>query len=84
MKKTWIILSLLVAVLFTSCMGGGKNAMAAGGELTGVSGYAVSEPAPYGMVLIERGSLKVGTDELDSLWGVAWWGDGLGYEFFMS
>ena len=69
MKKTWIILSLLVAVLFTSCMGGGKNAMAAGGELTGVSGYAVSEPAPYGMVLIERGSLKVGTDELDSLWG---------------
>ena len=69
MKKTWIILTLLVAVLFTSCMGGGKNAMAAGGELTGVSGYAVSEPAPYGMVLIERGSLKVGTDELDSLWG---------------
>ena len=70
MKKTWIILSLLVAVvLFTSCMGTGKNAMAAGGELTGVSGYAVSEPAPYGMVLIERGSLKVGSEEIDSLWG---------------
>lgn len=69
MKKTWIILSLLVAVLLTSCMGAGKNAMAAGGELTGVSGYAVSEPAPYGMVLIERGSLKVGSEETDSLWG---------------
>jgi formylglycine-generating enzyme required for sulfatase activity len=70
MKKTWIILSLLVAVvLFTSCMGTGKNAMAAGGELTGVSGFAVSEPAPYGMVLIERGSLKVGSEEIDSLWG---------------
>ncbi len=69
MKKTWIILSLLVAVLLTSCMGAGKNAMAAGGELTGVSGYAVSEPAPYGMVLIERGSLKVGSEEMDSLWG---------------
>ncbi len=70
MKKTWIILSSLVAVvLFTSCMGTGKNAMAAGGELTGVSGYAVSEPAPYGMVLIERGSLKVGSEEIDSLWG---------------
>ena len=69
MRKTWIILSLLVAVLLTSCMGAGKNAMAAGGELTGVSGYAVSEPAPYGMVLIERGSLKVGSEETDSLWG---------------
>ena len=69
MKKTWIILSLLVAVLLTSCMGAGKNAMAAGGELTGVSGYAVSEPTPYGMVLIERGSLKVGSEETDSLWG---------------
>ena len=43
--------------------------MAAGGELTGVSGYAVSEPTPYGMVLIERGSLKVGSEETDSLWG---------------
>ena len=69
MKKTWIILSLLVAVLLTSCMGAGKNAMAVGGELTGVSGYAVSEPTPYGMVLIERGSLKVGSEETDSLWG---------------
>ena len=69
MKKTWIILGLLVATLLTSCMGAGKNAMAVGGELTGVSGYAVSEPAPYGMVLIERGSLKVGSEETDSLWG---------------
>lgn len=69
MKKEWIILSLFVAVLFTSCMGGGKNAMAAGGELTGIGGTAVSEPAPYGMVLIEKGSLKVGSEEMDSLWG---------------
>ena len=67
MKKEWIILSLFVAVLFTSCMGGGKNAMAAGGELTGIGGTAVSEPAPYGMVLIEKGSLKVGSEEMDSL-----------------
>ena len=69
MKKAWIILSLLVTVLLTSCMGGGRNAMAAGGELTGISGTTLSEPAPYGMVLIERGSLKVGADEPDSLWG---------------
>ena len=69
MRKDWIILSLLAVVLFCSCMGTGRNAMATGGELTGVGGFAVSEPTPYGMVLIERGSLKVGSEETDSLWG---------------
>lgn len=69
MRKDWIILSLLAVVLFCSCMGTGHNAMATGGELTGVGGFAVSEPTPYGMVLIERGSLKVGSEETDSLWG---------------
>lgn len=76
MKKSGNIWGLLVivaiqAILMSSCMGGGKNAMAMGGELTGVSGIGVSEPAPYGMVLIEKGSLKVGTDETDSLWGTS-------------
>ena len=52
MKKTWIILSLFAVVLITSCMGTGQNAMAVGGELTGVGGFAVSEPAPYGMAAI--------------------------------
>ena len=70
MKKTWIILSLFAVVLLASCMGTGQNAMAVGGELTGVGGFAVSEPAPYGMVLIERGSLKVGSEEADTLWGI--------------
>lgn len=69
MKKGIIILSLLIAVLFTSCMGSGRNAMASGGELTGVGGVSISEPTPYGMTLIERGSLKVGIEENDSLWG---------------
>ena len=69
MRKDWIILSLLAVVCFCSCMGTGRNAMATGGELTGVGGFAVSEPTPYGMVLIERGSLKVGSEETDSLWG---------------
>ncbi len=69
MKNGFIVLSLLVTVLFTSCMGSGRSAMASGGELTGVSGTSVSEPAPYGMILVERGSLKVGADEPDSLWG---------------
>lgn len=71
MKKELIALSLLAAILLTACMGAGRNAMASGGEVTGISGTNISEPAPYGMVLIERGSLKVGTDETDSLWGTA-------------
>ena len=29
----------------------------------------MAEPAPYGMVLVKRGSLKMGTDKTDSLWG---------------
>lgn len=69
MKNGFIVLSLLAAVLFSSCMGSGRSAMASGGEVTGVSGTSVSEPAPYGMILVERGSLKVGADEPDSLWG---------------
>jgi formylglycine-generating enzyme required for sulfatase activity len=40
-----------------------------GGELTGISAVAWDEPAPYGMVLIKRGSVKVGPSETDSLWG---------------
>ncbi len=70
MKKGLIILCLPMALLLTSCLGTGRNAMASGGEVTGISGTHVSEPVPYGMVLIERGSLKVGADETDSLWGV--------------
>lgn len=74
MRKIGNICGLLAIValqvmLLSSCMGGGKNAMAMGGELTGVSGTGISEPAPYGMVLVEKGSLKVGADETDSLWG---------------
>ena len=43
--------------------------LSSGGEVTGVSTTAWNEPAPYGMVLIKRGSLKMGPEEQDSLWG---------------
>ena len=33
-------------------------------------GTAYSEPAPYGMVFVKKGSLKIGTEETDSLWGM--------------
>jgi formylglycine-generating enzyme required for sulfatase activity len=55
-------------MVMTSCFGG-KETMANGGELTGASGRAFAEPAPYGMVLIKRGHLKMGMEKNDSLWG---------------
>lgn len=37
--------------------------------MTGVRGRAWNEPQPYGMVLVKRGSMEVGAQEQDSLWG---------------
>jgi len=59
---------IISLILLTSCFGG-KSAMSNGGELTGASGKAFSEPAPYGMVLIKRGHLRMGIETTDSLWG---------------
>ena len=69
MKKTCIICLAVVAVLLTSCMGASNAAMAVGGELTGSRSTAFNEPAPFGMVLVPRGSLKLGEEKTDSLWG---------------
>ena len=71
MKKQLSILTLLAALLLASCFGGTSKSGtgAAGGEVTGVSGSNLQEPAPYGMVLVNRGSLKMGTEKTDSLWG---------------
>ncbi len=59
---------LLVAVItggLASCMGlkGGS----AGGEVTGVGGSSFAEPTPYGMVLIDRGSIVMGPSADDSI-----------------
>lgn len=61
----------MAAFALASCMGGGSRAMQNGGEVTGVRGASVMEPAPYGMVEVKRGYLKVGLAEKDTLWGTA-------------
>ena len=68
MKKFFMIAQCAMLLLLTACMGG-KHVSANGGEVTGVSGRAFSEPAPYGMTLIKRGHLKMGAEQQDSLWG---------------
>lgn len=68
-----VALSLFCLSLFTmllaSCAGARSNAMAVGGEITGVRGTSYSEPAPYGMVAVPKGSLRIGLEENDTLWG---------------
>jgi len=63
--KNLIIITLAI-FLFVSC---GRSFSGDGGELTGVSAPSWSEPSPHGMVLIKRGSFRMGPAENDTLWG---------------
>ncbi len=64
-----VLLLLGAASLMTSCAGARSNAMATGGEITGVRGTSFAEPTPYGMVSVPKGSMRVGIEEGDTLWG---------------
>lgn len=68
MNRLKLIICVSSAVLLTACFSN-KAAVADGGEVTGASGQSYSEPTPYGMVRIDRGSLKMGIEKKDSLWG---------------
>ncbi len=57
---------VLTGVAAVSCATG--NNRNAGGEVTGVGAASWSEPVPYGMVLVDRGSIKAGPAESDSAW----------------
>ncbi|MBO5747675.1 MAG: SUMF1/EgtB/PvdO family nonheme iron enzyme [Muribaculaceae bacterium] len=59
---------VVASTTLVSCMS--TRGSSAGGEVTGVGGYAYAEPAPYGMVLIDRGAYKMGPAENDSVWGI--------------
>ena len=71
MKRTAIWLSCLtVLAVFSSCMGSKMTQSSQGGEVTGYgSGRGFQEPTPYGMVMVNRGSLNMGQTKNDSLWG---------------
>ena len=70
MKKIFLAICLLALIfMLGACFGGTSKSGSNGGEVTGVSGSSISEPAPYGMVLVNKGSLKMGSENMDSLWG---------------
>ncbi len=65
-----IFLSGIAALAMASCAASGSHS-GAGGEVTGVGASVWAEPTPYGMVLVDRGSMKVGPAKADSLRGIA-------------
>ena len=60
--------AIALAALAAGCASGSRSS--AGGEVTGVGGTSWAEPTPYGMVLVNRGSMQVGPGEADSLWNL--------------
>lgn len=71
MKKLILMIAAIAAITLGLNSCAGSTAGSAGGEVTGVSSGAWSEPTPYGMVLIERGSILSGVSKPDSLRGIA-------------
>ena len=73
MKIKNIIFTLAITnavFLLSSCFGGKMTSSMSGGEVTGVgNGRGFTEPTPYGMTMVNRGSLRMGIDSNDSLWG---------------
>ena len=61
---------MALTMILTGCFSS-KAASSAGrgGEVVGVSGRSFAEPAPYGMVRVGRGYLRMGLEKQDSLWG---------------
>lgn len=69
MKKIiHILLTVTLLSMVGACASGNRSAI--GGEVTGVGGNSWSEPTPYGMVLVSRGSVKMGPAKDDSLWNL--------------
>lgn len=81
MRNTAIYIGL--AIVATSCAFAPKSSISGdGGEVTGVRGTAFGEPTPYGMVLVDRGSMKLGPNADDSTWNIKANPQGMSVESF--
>ena len=71
-RKTLLTLcAMTTVILLSSCFGGKLTGAQMGGEVTGYgSGRGFQEPTPYGMTMVNRGSLRMGLDKKDSIWGI--------------
>ena len=79
-KSTIFILSVILAIALAACASGSHSS--AGGEVTGIGGSSWAEPTPYGMVLINRGSMEVGPQQPDSAWNLRADARGISVESF--
>lgn len=70
-SKSLIVLGLIFVLLIQNACTSGSSSMVIGGEVTGVRRTAQREPVPFGMVLVKRGSLALGEESTDSLWGAS-------------
>ena len=68
-KSLLLVGAALGCLVLASCLGSSSSANAVGGEVTGSKGSYFSEPTPYGMVPVHKGSLKIGLENNDTLWG---------------
>lgn len=62
-----LIAYIIIALIAVSCVSARSGGGGAGGEVTGVGGTAWGEPTPYGMVLVDRGAIKMGPSADDSV-----------------
>lgn len=71
MKKILLALCSSIALIALSGCLGARSASVSGrgGEVVGVGGRNFVEPTPYGMVKVNRGHLRMGLENNDSLWG---------------
>ncbi len=69
LKPIFLLTAAGVGLIMTSCMGSSSSVNASGGEITGIKRTSYSESTPYGMVPVKKGSLKIGLENKDSLWG---------------
>ena len=69
-RLTSLIIPIVAAMILGLASCAGSASSGAGGEVTGGGGSSWTEPTPYGMVLVDRGSMKVGPAKADSLRGI--------------